>query len=191
MKKLLLCTLLILVFSFGSAGAVPIPFQVGTGGSLTDNVTSGPGILGTWESLGTGVLNLEEGTTSDKIDFFKIWIPFSWAEGTVEASIQLISPDPFGDVSNQGAFYVRSFVIKSSGDITWDTPVPTPYSYNGMSGGLLTLNLFDISVEKQWGTCFTISGTITNNTSPTPIPSALLLLGTGLVGLAGFRRKIK
>ena len=32
MKKIMLFTLLVLLFTFGSAGAVPIPFQVGTSG---------------------------------------------------------------------------------------------------------------------------------------------------------------
>jgi len=68
--------------------------------------------------------------------------------------------------------------------------VPLSYGYNGMSGGLLTLNLFDIPLEKRKG-LFTISGTITNNASPTPIPAPVLLLGTGLIGLAGFRRKLR
>ena len=192
MKKLVLCLLLVLLFAVGNAGAVPIPFQVGTGGTLNENVTSGPGILGTWEALGTGVFNLEEGETSGTIDFFKIWVPFAAAEGTLEASIELISPYPTGDVSNQGTFSVWSVLIISGGSVTWDGPVSVPYNYDGMSDGLLTLNLFDFSIKKQWGSCFTISGTITNDTSPTPtpIPGAFLLLGTGLVGLAGIRRKL-
>ena len=191
MKKTVLCALAVLLVSFGSAGAVPIQFQVGTNGSLVENVTSGPGILGIWEALGTGVFDLEEGETSDPIDFFKLWMPFADAEGTVEATIELLSPTPFGNVSNQGAFSVWSIVIFSGGSAAWDSPAPVSYSYNGMSGGLLTLNLFDIPDMAQFGSCYTISGTITNNTSPTPIPAPLVLLGTGLVGLAGFRRKFK
>jgi len=50
--------LLVLLFAFGIAGATPIPFQVGTNGSLNENVTSGPGILASWEALGTGVFSL-------------------------------------------------------------------------------------------------------------------------------------
>jgi hypothetical protein len=191
MKKVFLCTVFVVLFAFGNASAVPIPFQVGTGGTLDETVTSGPGILGSWEALGTGVFDLEEGETSGVIDFFKIWTPLALASGTVEAKIELMSPNPSGDVSNQGVFNIIAFLIFSNASVTWDPPTPTPYSYNGYSGGQLTLDLLNIPGEWQFGTCYTISGTITNNVSATPIPSALLLLGTGLVGLAGFRRKFR
>jgi hypothetical protein len=194
MKKTMLFALLVLLFTFGSAGAVPIPFQVGTNGSLIETVTSGPGILASWDALGTGVFDLEEGETSGAINFFTIWTPLAKAKGSVEATIDLISPNPFGDVSNQGAFTVKAFLFWSDAGVIWGPPATIPYSYNGVSGGLLTLDLFDIA-QTGWhtGTCYTISGTITNNVSPTPtpMPNAVLLLGTGLVGLAGFRRKFK
>ncbi len=107
------------------------------------------------------------------------------------ASIDLLSPTPLADVENTGLFKAFSIIFFSWGELTWPDAVQIPYSYNGMDNGLLTLNLFDITSGLQCGSGFTISGTITNSQSPTatPIPPAVLLFGTGLIGLVGFRKK--
>jgi T5SS/PEP-CTERM-associated repeat protein len=59
----------------------------------------------------------------------------------------------------------------------WSQLSPTDLAYNGNYASFTALNLKDIAV----------SGTET--ASPTPIPAALWLLGSGLMGLLGIRRK--
>ena len=191
MKKLLLfLAAILLVFGVvGTASAVAIPFQIGTGGYLEETVTGGPGILGSWEALGTDVFWLDEGETSQVIDFFDIWTPLAWAEGTVTANVELLSPSPSGDVYNTGTFELLSFFFVSNGSVTWDDPEAVPYSYGGMDGGLLTLDLIDIPSEWQCGTHYTFSGTIKNNQAPVPEPATMLLVGVGLIGLAGLGRR--
>jgi len=174
----------------GVAGAVAIPFQVGTGGFLEGTVTSGPGVLGSWDALGTDEFLLGEGETSHVIDFFDIWTPLALAEGTVTANVELLSPIPSEDVCNTGKFKLFAFFIFSNGSVTWDDPKPVvPYSYGGMDGGILTLDLIDIPSEWQCGTHYTFSGTITNNQTPVPEPATMLLVGVGLIGLAGVGRR--
>ena len=67
--------------------------------------------------MGTGVFDLEEGETSGVIDFFKIWTPLAKANGSVEATIDLISPNPLGAVSNQGAFTVKALLFWSDAGV--------------------------------------------------------------------------
>jgi len=46
------------------------------------------------------------------VDVFNISTCLVWAIGSVEAKIELIGPNPSGDVSNQGAFfYIRDWEI--------------------------------------------------------------------------------
>ena len=191
MKKFLvfLCAMSLVFGVVGVAGAVAIPFQVGTGGFLEETVTSGPGVLGSWDALGTNEFWLDEGETSQVIDFFDIWTPLALAEGTVTANVELLSPSPSEDVYNTGTFKLFAFFILSNGSVTWGDPEPVPYSYGGMDGGILTLDLIDIPSEWQCGTHYTFSGTITNNQAPVPEPATILLLGTGLIGLAGLGRR--
>lgn len=57
----------------------------------------------------------------------------------------------------------------------------------GSSGGLLEFDFNDIK-GAQLGSCVEITGRVTNLRS-VPEPDTILLLGFGLMGLAGFGRK--
>jgi len=190
MKKiaiLLLLTLFSVIFA-GTAVALPTPFEIGTDSYLKETVTDGLGLIGKQKALASGPIWLDCGETSETIDFFKVWVPLAAAKGTVDAYIDFRQPEPESAVVLNGDFKIFSLAIFSAGELKWEETELLPYSYNGSSGGLLQVNLEDIPKKFQWGSCYTISGTITNVRS-VPEPATLFLLGTGLAGLAGISRK--
>jgi hypothetical protein len=190
-KKVSFLSVFILVMGLsGIVSAMPIPFKIGTGGSLDTNAVGGA--IWTWEALATSEFQLAEGHTSDLIDFFKIWVPAAAATGEITATIDMVTPDPTVSPADTGNFWILKFGI-GVGGLSWGGPEQFEYSYMGMDGGLLTLNLKDIP---DW-TIFCseepilIQGYISNDKSPAPVPepSTILLMGTGLFGLAAYSRK--
>ena len=82
MKKLLFCILTTVFLAVGTAGAVPIPFQVGTGGTLTD---SSLGILNfNYTALGSGPYLLDQGDSTGVIPLFSVTLSNSMAAGMVD-----------------------------------------------------------------------------------------------------------
>lgn len=178
----------------GHASAVPIEVQIGGSDLNVDGFGAGDYSY-TDNSMGSS-LTLDEGSSFlfnfghvDVLDDC-VWIFCgAIATGAAELTVQLFSPTLNGILGD-----VSLFGVASSGNdgvlvLAWGNPSSVAYSYNGVSGGILSLNMHDYVGSFENG--FDLWGTLTNVQSPTavPEPGLLLLLGGGLLAVAGARRR--
>jgi hypothetical protein len=139
-----------------------------------------PGLDGVSFSLALG--------ESETFDFFDVTVGGLLGGGTADITATLAFDEPPSSGTGTGTGSWFTFLgILSAGALTWDTQ-PSPINLS--DGGSFEIQFSDIC-EFGLGNTATVLATVTNTSAPVPEPATALLLVSGLVGIAGFRKRFR
>ena len=169
------------LLDFTSAGDVFVAAD-GSEATLTFDSSS----FGRAELTNNGVPNVIIAANGTSLEFNYDYIPFAAGLTLFEARLFDTAGGIFGGTLD--TLFVDRFTSPQSGPVSWDLS-----GYTGLTLGLdFRLSNSDHGVQFN-GTTTTISNLaiVDNLPSPVPVPAAVWLFGTALIGLVGFGKRRK
>ena len=185
MKKFLmfLCAVTLVFGMVGSAGAMT--FTLDSYDVTLNDID--PGLVLYWNPIvTTPVSNDLEVGESITFGLFELGTDEVWSnpddkiEKNISVAFDFSSPEV--DTTGTGKTVGDTWLFFSWGEVEWNNPVE--FSFGGI--GLFTIALEDDSFWTPGST--TIDATLTY-VRAVPVPSTILLMGSGLFGLVGYNRK--
>lgn len=199
MNRLISFTCFVIVFCFLLIGTQQKSFAALVNFDFTAEITSASGSFSGVSGIFTGGAIFEErtGGSSNPSTYLFMGSPFNFYANVPSAPINLSSCiievadnyGLFGDYvvigrSTSDYIYSADFVTRSD-SVFSGNDIPSISILNNFQDGLF--NVYDLQTSE----IVLQADIISHNFNAVPIPGAVWLLGTGLVGFIGFRKRMK